>query len=116
VERTDLAFTAKAKAQQVLRIPISHNDGSYFADAATLSHLERNGQVALRYCTAEGLVVPSANPNGSVHNIAGIVNEAGNVLGMMPHPERAGEQELGGVDGLLMFQSVAAASIKVLTA
>ena len=90
----------------MLHIPISHGEGNYFADPATLSRLEQNGQVVFRYCRPDGLVVPEANPNGSVHNIAGIVNRAGNVLGMMPHPERCAEPELGGTDGLRLFKSV----------
>jgi len=90
----------------VLRIPISHGEGNYFADRRRLSRLEQNGQVVFRYCRPDGMVVPEANPNGSVHNIAGIVNAAGNVLGMMPHPERCAEPELGGTDGLRLFKSV----------
>ena len=94
------------KVRDVLRIPISHGEGNYFADPATLSRLEQNGQVVFRYCAPDGLVVPGANPNGSIHNIAGIVNREGNVLGMMPHPERCSEPELGGTDGLRLFRSV----------
>ncbi len=116
VERTDTPFTNLCQQRQVLRIPISHGEGNYVADPATLSRLEQNGQVAFRYCDSSGLVVPAANPNGSVHNIAGIVNERGNVLGMMPHPERCAEGELGGTDGLLMFRSVAEHAVRVLTA
>jgi phosphoribosylformylglycinamidine synthase subunit PurQ / glutaminase len=115
-ERPDLAFTGRAGRRQVLRIPISHNDGNYFADPATLSRLEQQGQVVFRYCDAGGMVTAAANPNGSIHSIAGIVNEAGNVLGMMPHPERAGEPELGSTDGLLLFRSVIEAGAGVLTA
>ena len=115
-ERDDLPFTALLKKRQVLRIPISHGEGNYFADPATLSRLEQNGQVVFRYCDADGLVVPSANPNGSVHNIAGITNQRGNVLGMMPHPERCAEEELGGSDGLLLFKSVLESGVRVLTA
>ena len=114
VERTDLPFTSTCSEREVLNIPISHGEGSYFADPATLSRLEQKGQVAFRYCDAKGRVSPSANPNGSVHNIAGIVNGRGNVLGMMPHPERCCEAELGGTDGLKLFRSVAASALKVL--
>ncbi len=116
VERADTPFTSLCRSRQVLRIPISHGEGNYFADPATLSRLEQNGQVVLRYCAPDGLVVPAANPNGSAHNIAGIVNDRGNVLGMMPHPERCAEVELGGTDGLLLFKSVAEQSLKALTA
>jgi len=105
-ENTASAWTAACKPGQVLRIPISHGDGRYFADSATLDELERSGRIAFRYCTAEGEVTPSANPNGSLRNIAGIVNERGNVLGMMPHPERAVEALLGGEDGLFIWRSV----------
>jgi len=114
VERTDLPFTAKCADRDVLRIPISHGEGSYFADPATLSRLEQRGQVVFRYCDPSGRVVPGANPNGSMHNIAGIVNARGNVLGMMPHPERCAEAELGGTDGLKLFRSVADNALKVL--
>jgi phosphoribosylformylglycinamidine (FGAM) synthase-like amidotransferase family enzyme len=114
VERTDLAFTAQCTEREVLSIPISHGEGSYFADPATLSRLEQRGQVVFRYCDATGRVTNGANPNGSMHNIAGIVNARGNVLGMMPHPERCAEAELGGTDGLKLFKSVAAGAMKVL--
>jgi phosphoribosylformylglycinamidine synthase subunit PurQ / glutaminase len=106
VERADLPYTSGCDEGEVLSIPISHGEGSYFADAATLSRLEQNGQVVFRYSDAEGRVRPSSNPNGSLHNIAGIVNARGNVLGMMPHPERCAEAELGGTDGLKLFRSV----------
>jgi phosphoribosylformylglycinamidine synthase len=109
VERDDTLFTAGLERRQVLRIPISHGEGNYFADPATLSLLEQRNQVVFRYSLPDGLVVPAANPNGSVHSIAGIVNREGNVLGMMPHPERCAEAELGGTDGLLLFQSVMSA-------
>jgi phosphoribosylformylglycinamidine synthase len=90
----------------VLRIPVSHYEGSYFADEATLRELEANGQIAFRYCTPSGDVTEAANPNGSLNNIAGIVNRAGNILGMMPHPERACEGLVGGEDGNVIFQSI----------
>ncbi len=105
-ERSDLAFTSRLARRQVLRIPISHGEGNYFADPATLSRLEQNGQVVFRYSDPSGVVLPGFNPNGSVHSIAGICNAAGNVLGMMPHPERCCEAELGGTDGLQLFRSV----------
>jgi len=106
VENAITAYTAACRPGQVLRIPISHGDGNYYADAATLEELERRGQVVFRYCTPEGEATPEANPNGSVHNIAGICNREGNVLGMMPHPERCCEEALGGTDGRLIFQSI----------
>jgi phosphoribosylformylglycinamidine synthase I len=89
-----------------IRLPISHGEGRYEADAATLDALERDGRVVLRYADADGQVTPVANPNGSERGIAGIVNERGNVLGLMPHPERAAEEEVGGTDGLRLFRSL----------
>jgi phosphoribosylformylglycinamidine synthase len=91
---------------EVIRIPISHGEGNYFADAATLDALEEHGQVVFRYCDASGAITPAANPNGSARNIAGIINERGNVLGMMPHPERAGEELTGGADGNRIWRSL----------
>ncbi|HEX6547207.1 MAG TPA: phosphoribosylformylglycinamidine synthase subunit PurQ [Candidatus Dormibacteraeota bacterium] len=116
VEQTDNPFTALCERRQVLRIPIAHGEGNYFADPATLAALEEADQVVFRYCDPNGLVVPSANPNGSLHNIAGVINQRGNVLGMMPHPERCSEAELGGTDGLLLFRSVAEHALRALTA
>jgi len=89
-----------------VRLPISHGEGRYYADADTLDALESNGQVALRYADASGVVSDAANPNGSLRGIAGITNDRGNVLGLMPHPERAVEQEVGGTDGLRLFHSL----------
>jgi phosphoribosylformylglycinamidine synthase I len=105
-ERTDTPYTNRLGRGQTIRVPISHGEGAYLADPATLSRLEHRGQVVFRYCDAQGRVSRSANPNGSVNGIAGIVNEAGNVLGMMPHPERAADAALGGTDGRLLFESV----------
>jgi len=105
VEQGGSAFTAECRPGQVLRIPISHGEGNFYADAATLAGLESNGQVVFRYCTADGRVTEEANPNGSMANIAGIMNARGNVLGMMPHPERACEALLGSSDGLAVFRS-----------
>jgi len=107
VENSNSLFTRLYTQAQVVRIPISHHDGNYFADAATLDRLESTGRVAFRYCTADGVVNAAANPNGSLNNIAGILNEAGNVLGMMPHPERLIAPELGGTDGRPMFDALA---------
>jgi phosphoribosylformylglycinamidine synthase I len=106
VENAGTPFTAACEPGQVLRIPISHGEGRYFADTATLDELEASGRVVFRYSMANGDVTPEANPNGSERNIAGIVNERGNVLGMMPHPERACEPLMGGEDGLLLWRSV----------
>lgn len=113
-ERSDIPFTNQLSEREVIRVPISHGEGSYFADPATLSRLEQNDQVVFRYCAADGRVVPSSNPNGSLHNIAGIVNTRGNVLGMMPHPERCAESELGGTDGLKLFRSVIESGARML--
>ena len=106
VESTDSPFTVTAEPGQVIRVPISHGEGSYFADEATLRELEDAGRVLFRYCDADGQATDAANPNGSANNIAGIVNEAGNVLGMMPHPERSCEELLGSADGALIFRSI----------
>lgn len=108
VENTSLPFTRKCREGQLLCIPISHYDGNYYADENTLGELEANNQIAFRYCGPRGEITEEANPNGSMHNIAGIVNREGNVLGMMPHPERACEEILGGIDGSLIFQSLIA--------
>lgn len=105
VERTDTPFTSAAEEGQVLRVPVAHGEGSYYADEATIDHLEANRQVVFRYCDAEGRVTPESNPNGSTRNIAGVVNEAGNVLGLMPHPERCAEALIGSGDGALLFRS-----------
>ena len=113
-ERTDLPFTRHFAGKAMVRIPISHGEGNYYADEATLQALEGGGQVVFRYCNEEGVADEAANPNGSAHNIAGIVNARGNVLGMMPHPERCAEAELGGTDGGLMFRGVAEAVLETL--
>ena len=106
VERTDTPFTRAAREGQVLRLPIAHGDGNYWAPPETLDALERGGQVVFRYATAAGEVTDEANPNGSVHGIAGICNEARNVVGLMPHPERACETAVGSDDGLVVLRSV----------
>lgn len=108
VEQTDTPFTLRASRGQVLRIPIAHGEGNYFAEPDVLSALDRDGRIVFRYCTAEGEVTDDANPNGSARNIAGICNESRNVVGMMPHPERACESALGSTDGLVLFESVLA--------
>jgi phosphoribosylformylglycinamidine synthase len=91
---------------EVIRLPISHGEGRYVADPVTLDELEATGRVVLRYADTDGNVTDAANPNGSERGIAGIVNEDGNVLGLMPHPERASDAEVGGVDGLRLFRSL----------
>jgi len=106
VENAETPFTTACRPGQVLRMPISHGEGRYVADEATLAALESAGRVVFRYCDTGGEVTPEANPNGSVGNIAGIINERGNVLGMMPHPERACEPLMGGEDGLALWLSV----------
>ena len=105
-ERTDTLFTGRCHPSQLLRIPVSHGEGNYFAEPQALDRLEASGQVLFRYCEASGEITEQANPNGSARNIAGITNEAGNVLGMMPHPERSAEQLLGSEDGNLIFLSI----------
>lgn len=106
VEHCETPFTAAYTTGQVLRIPIAHGDGNYFCDDATLQKLESNQQILFRYCDSNGHSTDSVNPNGSMHNIAGICNENRNVLGLMPHPERAAEDVLGSHDGLAMFNSM----------
>ena len=101
-------FTAGWRPGEVIRIPIAHLDGNYFADAATLDALEGEGRIALRYCSADGTLGAGGNPNGSARNIAAIFNPAGTVLGMMPHPERLAEAALGGSDGRAMFDALVA--------
>lgn len=106
VENNSTAFTGKCTEQQVLKIPVNHGEGNYFADEETLLELNRNNQILFRYCDAEGSTSGMANPNGSLENIAGIINKQGNVMGMMPHPERACEAILGSEDGKFLFQSM----------
>ena len=109
VESDRTPFTRGYRARQVLRMPIAHNEGNYFVDDDTLARLRGEDQIVFRYCDAAGVVTEAANPNGSLDGIAGIVNERGNVLGMMPHPERLADPELGGVDGRAMFEGLLAA-------
>lgn len=106
VEEAAEPFTQAYRAGEVVRIPVAHHDGNYFADAATIERLENDGRVVFRYCDPEGRVTAAANPNGSLRNIAGIRNEAGNVLGLMPHPERLADLALGGTDGRPLFESL----------
>ncbi|MCH1570949.1 MAG: phosphoribosylformylglycinamidine synthase subunit PurQ [Longimicrobiales bacterium] len=108
VERADTLFTADYEEGQILRIPIAHGEGNYEADRETLEALESEGRVVFRYVDSNGGTSDGANPNGSWHDIAGITNELGNVLGMMPHPERAMEELLGSTDGIALFTSLVA--------
>ena len=106
VENNRTPFTNQASFGQVLSMPVSHGDGNYYVDAKTLESMEEAGQVVFRYCDEEGGLSAQSNPNGSIRNIAGITNPQGNVLGMMPHPERAADISLGGTDGLTVMRSV----------
>jgi len=106
VERNDTRFTSAYELGEVVRFPVAHKDGSYLADEDTLDRLEGENRVAFRYCEASGAVSEAANPNGSRRNIAGIYNETGTVLGMMPHPERLIDPALSGTDGKKMFASL----------
>ena len=108
VERADTPFTSEYREGEILRVPIAHGEGCYFAEAATLERVEGDGLVVFRYSAPDGTIDAEANPNGSAGNIAGIVNRMGNVLGMMPHPERAVDPVLGSTDGLGLFRSLAA--------
>jgi phosphoribosylformylglycinamidine synthase subunit PurQ / glutaminase len=109
VERNNLPWTQGYQAGEVITLPIAHGEGSYYAEPETLAELEANGQVLFRYCSANGSVDTEGNPNGSLNNIAGICNRQGNVVGMMPHPERAAEPMLGGTDGLKLFEGILSA-------
>ena len=111
VETTQTMFTSKATQEQTLRLPISHGEGNFQAEPHVIAALEEAGRVVFRYATGSGDVTDAANPNGSANNIAGIINDRGNVLGMMPHPERACEALLGSVDGNPVFESMAASIV-----
>ncbi len=106
VEHTESGFSSACAPHQVLQLPIAHGYGSYFANSEVLQELEEHDRVLFRYCDNRGVAGGDANPNGSLHNIAGVLNEEGNVLGMMPHPERASDPLLGGEDGNLIWESV----------
>jgi phosphoribosylformylglycinamidine synthase I len=108
VENTDTRFTSEYTPGQIVRIPVAHGEGRYVADDATLDRLEGDGRVVFRYCGPEGAQADDAAPNGSLRAIAGIVGDSGNVLGMMPHPERAVDALLGSADGLPLFESILA--------
>jgi len=113
VEQTDTPFTAELQRGQILRAPIAHGEGNFYAAEEELDHLERSGRVIFRYCDSEGRLTSDANPNGSARHIAGICNEGRNVLGLMPHPERCAESILGNADGLAVFKSIAASFARV---
>lgn len=106
VERADLPWTQGYSQGQVITLPIAHGEGCYFAEPDTIKSLEDNNQVLFRYCDANGNANEAANPNGSLNNIAGICNQKGNVLGMMPHPERAADKAIGSTDGLALFEGL----------
>jgi phosphoribosylformylglycinamidine synthase subunit PurQ / glutaminase len=108
VEQTDTPFTARATKGQILRIPIAHGEGNYYAEPAVVSDLEASRRVIFRYCDAQGGITDEANPNGAVNSIAGICSAQRNVVGLMPHPERACEPVLGSADGRVLFESVIA--------
>lgn len=108
VENADTPFTNTCQSGQVLQLPIAHADGNYYTDPVTLSALQANAQIVFRYCDKDGHAITSVNPNGSIDNIAGIRNAKGNVLGLMPHPERCAEKILGNQDGRLIFESLLA--------
>jgi phosphoribosylformylglycinamidine synthase len=109
VENSETPFTNTCRNGEVLTIPIGHMEGNYFCDDATLAELKRDNRIVFRYANPQGEITPEANPNGSLENIAGICNPGRNVLGMMPHPERASEPELGGTDGCRIFESLVGA-------
>ena len=106
VERSDSPFTSELRNGQVIRLPVAHADGNYYADPKTLRSLEENGQVIFRYCAPDGRITEESNPNGSVESIAGISNRAGNVIGLMPHPDRSSDAALGSTDGRTIFESI----------
>jgi phosphoribosylformylglycinamidine synthase len=107
VESTGTLYTRPYSQRQIVRFPVAHHDGNYFADPDTLRRLEGDGRIVFRYCDAEGNVTPDANPNGSQDNIAGIASADGRILGLMPHPERLADPALGGTDGVPMFRALA---------
>ena len=106
VEQTDTPFTSSCRPGQILRLPIAHGEGNYYAEPEVIQRLEQNRQVVFRYATADGAVTAEANPNGSVNNIAGLCSVKRNVVGLMPHPERACELAIGSADGLVVLESV----------
>ncbi|AFZ45446.1 phosphoribosylformylglycinamidine synthase subunit I [Halothece sp. PCC 7418] len=113
IETARSLWTQNYSEKSVITLPIAHGEGRYFAEADTLKSLEENGQVLFRYCNAQGEITDASNPNGSLNNIAGITNKSGNVLGMMPHPERASDAILGSTDGFNLFQGLLQATVRV---
>lgn len=107
IENNKTAFTEGINDKKSLKIPIAHGEGNYFADEETLEEIEANKQIVFRYCSSNGTISEMNNPNGSINNIAGIINKNGNVLGMMPHPERSSDPVLGKTDGSLIFKALA---------
>ncbi|MCH7590988.1 phosphoribosylformylglycinamidine synthase subunit PurQ [PVC group bacterium] len=112
VENPNTIFTSLMHQDETLKIPIAHGEGNYYADTDTIRQLTDRGQIVFRYCDETGKATDASNPNGSVQNIAGICNQEGNILGMMPHPERCAEESMGSVDGRLIFESITAFSLK----
>lgn len=106
IENNNTVFTKLFENQKVIKVPIAHGEGNYFTDEKTFTRLEKNNQIVFRYSGVDGTINDEANPNGSLSNIAGIINEKGNVLGMMPHPERCSDPVLGNTDGNFLFQSI----------
>lgn len=113
VERNDLPWTQQYQKGQIITLPIAHGEGCYYAAPDTLAELEANNQILFRYCDSDGKITSASNPNGSLNNIAGICNRRGNVLGMMPHPERASDPMLGNTDGIHLFKGLLAAMVAV---
>ncbi len=107
VENNQTPFTSLYQKDEVLSIPIAHAEGNYYIEQEQLASIKESGQIIFRYCSQDGTVSESSNPNGSIENIAGICNKEGNVLGLMPHPERVSDPMLGGIDGIRLFQSAA---------
>ena len=105
-QNTDTLITSSIPKDKALKIPIAHGEGNYFNDAESLKKMNENGQILFRYCDEKGNITPEANPNGSIENIAGVCNAKKNVFGMMPHPERASDIELGNIDGKFLFESI----------
>jgi phosphoribosylformylglycinamidine synthase len=106
IENKETLYTKGINGKNSLKIPVAHGEGNYFADEITLREIEDNNQIVFKYCTSDGSITNESNPNGSIMNIAGIINKKGNVLGMMPHPERSSDSVLGKTDGSLIFKSL----------
>ena len=107
IENNDTSFTKGVSDKIYLKVPVAHGEGNYFADEDTLKRIEDNQQIILRYCSKDGIVSKEFNPNGSIKNIAGIINKSSNIMGMMPHPERSTDPVLGKTDGSLIFKALA---------